>query len=260
MVRQLKRGVERKPVRVRTADGLDLTFWWWDQQAVRSRLIIVAPGFAQHHGTRIMKHVARELWGKADVLGVDFRGMAGNPGRYGFGYAEHLDLQAAFAWARRMRYRSVELLGFSMGAYIALRAVAQDPGPVRRLWFVSGPTRLEDIVLTGGPLRQVWAVISHWSRIKVRVWAGSQWFFRWDWPLRPKPDAVEFAARVRIPVHFLVGHFDQLVLPALTRRVHAAVRGKKSLTEFPGGQHAEYMALEEKGAFLAWMERTRRLG
>ena len=246
--------VERKPIEVRTSDGLTLTFWWWVPRRQRERLIIVSPGFAQHHGTNIMKHVAQELWAQADVLGVDFRGMADNPGRYGFGFAEHLDLQAAFVWAKKMRYKRVELLGFSMGAYIALRALAVDPGPVKRCYFVSGPTKLEDIVRTGGPIRQGLAIATHWHHIRTRFWAGSQFLFRWDWPLRKKPSAVEFAGRVKVPVHFLIGAYDQLVLPKLTRAVHDAVNAPKSLTVFPRGHHAEYMAVQERRLFLAWME------
>jgi alpha-beta hydrolase superfamily lysophospholipase len=254
------KGVERKPVQLRTSDGLDLTFWWWNQHKTRKRLLIVAPGFAQHHGTKIMKHLAREFLPGADVLGVDFRGMAGNPGRYSFGSREHLDLQAAFKWAKKMKYKRVELLGFSLGAYISLRALAEDTGPVKRCYFVSGPTRLEDIVKTGGPLRQLFAIATRWHHIVARVWAGSQWFFRWDWPLRSKPSALDFAPKVKVPVHFLIGGYDQLVLPRLTKAVYEAVKAPKSLTTFARGHHAEYMAVQEQKAFLKWMkERVDRI-
>lgn len=249
----MKPGVERVPVKVRTSDGLDLTFWLWDQQSVRDKLLIVSPGFAQHHGTHIMRHVARLFWDRRDVLGVDFRGMAGNPGRYSFGRDEHKDLQAAFAWARRMRYKRVELIGFSMGAYIGLRALAEDPGPVKRFYFVSGPTTLEEIVLSLGILRQPLAFLLHPIRIRTRVWAGSQFFFRWAWPLGGHPDGRALAQRLTVPTHFLIGGDDELVLPRLTRAVHDAVRAPKTLTVFDGGQHAEYMAVTHPGKFLRWM-------
>ncbi len=256
MLRVVKNGVERRPVRVRTADGLDLTFWLWDQQKVRDKLLIVAPGFAQHHGTNIMRQVARTFWHRRDVLGVDFRGVADtNPGRYTFGRKEHLDLQAAFAWARRMRYKHVELVGFSMGAYIGLRALAEDPGPVKRFYFVSGPTCIEDIVKTLGPARQVGYFLRHPGQIKLRFWAGSQILFRWGWPLGGHPHGTELAARLKVPTHFLIGSEDRLVLPSLTRAVHAATRAPKTLTVFEGGQHAEYMAVVQRERFLAWMER-----
>lgn len=253
MLRQLKSFVARKPVHVRTSDGLDLTFWWWDQRRVRDKLLIVAPGFAQHHGTNIMRHVARKFWDRRDVLGVDFRGMAGNPGRYGFGRDEQRDLQAAFAWAKKMRYKRVELIGFSMGAYIGLRALAEDPGPVKRFYFVSGPSSIEDIVKTLGPIRQVLAFLRHPERIQLRVWAGSQFFFRWAWPLGGHPPGTDLARRLKVPTHFLIGSEDQLVLPKLTQAVHAATRAPKTLTVFKDGQHAEYMAVTQPGQFLAWM-------
>jgi pimeloyl-ACP methyl ester carboxylesterase len=235
---------------------LDLTFWWWDQQRVRDKLLIVAPGFAQHHGTNIMRHLARMFWDRRDVLGVDFRGMAGNPGRYSFGRDEQKDLQAAFAWAKKMRYKRVELIGFSMGAYFGLRALAEDPGPVRRFYFVSGPSSLEDIVWSLGPIRQVLAFVRHPGRIRLRVWAGSQFLFRWAWPLGGHPPAAALAPRLKVPTHFLIGSEDRLVLPQLTRAVHAATRAPKTLTVIEGGQHAEYMAVTQPGKFLAWMRRN----
>lgn len=246
-------GVERKPVPVTTSDGLDLTFWWWDQAKARDKLLIVAPGFMQQHNTNIMKHIARMFWTDRDVLGVDFRGMAGNLGRYGFGRHEQKDLQAAFAWAKKMKYKRVELIGFSMGAYIALRAVAEDPGPVKRLYFVSGPTSIEEIVRTGGPLLQLWGFIKDWKRLKLRVWGGSQYFFRWDWPLGGHPDGRKLAEKVTIPVHYLVGTEDRLVLPRLTEAVFQHTRSPKSLTVIQDGQHAEYMAVTHPSQFLNWM-------
>lgn len=256
MASKLRPGVERVPIQVRTADGLDLTFWLWDQRRVKDRLLIVSPGFLQHHGTNIMQHVARMFWDGGDVLGVDYRALAGNPGAYSFGIDESRDLQAAFAWARRMRYKRVELLGFSMGAYIALKAVAEDPGPVRRLYFVSGPTRIEEIVTSGGPVLQFWSFLKHWHYIRLRVWAGSQFLFRWAWPLRwgKHPDARTLAPKVRIPVHYLAGTEDRLVLPRLTRAVYEATQSKKSWTVLKDGQHAEYMALMMSKDFLAWMK------
>lgn len=246
-------GVERKPIPVTTSDGLNLTFWLWDQERVKDKLLIVAPGFMQHHGTNIMKHVAHMFWKDRDVLGVDFRGMAENPGRYSFGRDEAKDLQAAFAWARKMKYKRVELIGFSMGAYISLRAVAEDPGPVQRLYFVSGPTNIEEIVLSGGPLLQLWGFLKDWKRIRLRVWAGSQFFFRWAWPLGGHPNGRELAGRVRIPVHYLVGTEDLLVLPRLTRAVFEQTRSPKSYTVVQDGQHAEYMAVTHPHRVLEWM-------
>jgi pimeloyl-ACP methyl ester carboxylesterase len=249
----MSKGIDRQPIQVTTSDGLTLTFWWWDQVRRRDKLIIVAPGFMQHHGTNIMQHLAQVFWLERDVLGVDFRGMAGNPGRYSFGRDEHKDLLAAFAWAKRMKYKRVELVGFSMGAYIALRAVAEDPGPVKRLYFVSGPTSIEEVVKTWGPLRQILYFLRYPNHLRLRVWAGSQPFFRWAWPLGGHPDGRDLAKRLTVPVQYLIGSEDQLVLPALTRAVYDATPGKKSLTVFEGGQHAEYMAVVHPKKFVEWM-------
>jgi pimeloyl-ACP methyl ester carboxylesterase len=241
----------------RSQDGLPLRARWWKGKRRRRALTVVSPGFAQHHGNRIHQRVAALILPQRDVLGVDYRGMAGQPGRYSFGADEHQDLIPLLDWAGR-HYADVELLGFSMGAIIALRALAQRPGRVRRLYFVSGPTSVEGIVATLGPIRQPLYLLGHPWLWPIRHSAQSQVLFRWGWPFWAKAPADAMGARLKTPAAFLVGGRDWLVLPRLTRAVHDAVRVRKQWTEFPEGQHAEYMAVLQPQAFLAWMAAFRK--
>jgi pimeloyl-ACP methyl ester carboxylesterase len=238
------------------SDGMRIEALLWHRGGKKGPLIVVAPGFSQNKDTPIMRRVSEILADYGEVLCVDFRGTGQSEGRYHFGAEEHLDLEAALRWARR-RNHDIELVGFSMGAYIALRAASEMPGYARRLYFVSGPTRIEEIVKTLGPLRQGLSVLFKPDVLKVRFWAGSDYFFRWGTIFKPKPRGEDLAAKLKIPISVLVGGRDQLVLPKLSRRVFEAAQGRKLWTEFPQGHHAEYMAVMQQFEFREWFLRSR---
>ncbi len=220
----------------------------------RGRLVVVCPGFAQHKDTGPMRRVSAMLRPFGDVLCLDFRGTGASRGRYGFGNREPLDLRAALDWARP-RYRERVVAGFSMGSYIALRAAAQWPGLANRLLLVSCPTRLEDVLMTLGPLRQSLTMFTHWPALGLRLKGGSNPFFRWANPLARKPRGEDLAARLREPASFLVGGRDQLVLPSLSRRVFEAAGASSTFDQVAQGYHAEYIFLQHPQASLAWVER-----
>lgn len=237
-------------------DGVRIECRLWHRGGSKGPLIIMAPGFSQNKDTPIMRRVCSILSDCGEVLAVDFRGTGQSEGRYAFGAYEHLDLEAAFKWARR-RNRDIELIGFSMGGYISLRAAAEFKGMVKRLYLVSAPTRIEDIVWTLGPLRQ-FANFLRPEVVKVRFWAGSDYFFRWGNVLARHPEGEALARMLKTPCASLVGLRDGLVIPWLSRRVHKAVASRKTLTEFPQGQHAEYMAVIQQFEFRDWFLKSRK--
>jgi pimeloyl-ACP methyl ester carboxylesterase len=242
---------------LRARDGVRVSARLWHRGGRGRNLILLAPGFAQHKDTPIMRRVSAMLADYGDLLCIDFRGNGGSGGRYHFGSQEHLDLEAAFAYARR-HGGEVELIGFSMGGTIALRAASEFPGTVKRLYLVSGPTCVEDVAKTLGPLRQAATLWLHPGALKLRFWAGSQYFFRWGRIFAPKPSWQGLASRLAVPVSFLVGLRDQLVLPRLSRRVYEAVPSMKLWTEFPAGNHAEYMAVMQQFEFRRWFLMSRK--
>lgn len=239
------------------SDGMRIAARLWHRGGVKGPLILVAPGFSQNKDTPIMRRTCEILAEFGDVLCVDFRGTGQSAGRYHFGAEEHLDLKAAFLWARR-RSKDIELIGFSMGAYIALRAASEFPGFVRRLYLVSGPTSIGGIVRTLGPIRQGLTVLFKPDVLKVKFWAGSDYFFRWGTIFKKKPAGEDLAAALKIPVSFLVGLRDQLVLPRLSRKVYEAVKSRKLWAEFPRGHHAEYLAIMQQFEFREWYLKSRK--
>ena len=221
-------------------------------------LIIVAPGFSQNKDTPIMRKACDILADYGDVLCLDFRGTGQSGGRYHFGAQEQLDLAAAFRWAKG-RYREVELLGFSMGGYIALRAASEYPGYVSRLYLVSAPSHIKDIAYSLGPLRQLLTMPFRPAVRKVRAWAGRDFFFRYGSLRVPMPYGQDLAAKLKnTPTSMLVGGRDQLVLPLLSRRVFEALPQPKFWTKLERGYHAEYIPAMMEREFRDWFLASRK--
>lgn len=216
----------------------------------KTRLMIIAPGYAQHSGTRAMRTLAMALTATADVAIVDFRGNGQSEGAFTFGAREYLDLGPVLRWSSA--YPDVTLLGFSLGAYHSIRAAQAYPEYVRRLLLVSCPTCVEEVVLSGGAFLNPPALL--FRRTRFQYPPENDLFFRWAWPFSSKPDSTVTAARLDIPCHFLVGGKDTLVFERLSRKVFAAVPGSKTYIRMEHGVHAEGMFLQFPDDFTTWVE------
>lgn len=245
--------MEPRALTLSAADGTRLSLALYQGGPPKARVLVVAPGFAQRSGIKPMRFIAGMLTPTTDVLLLDFRGTGDSQGRYHFGAEEQQDLQAALAWAAP-RWKGVDVMGISLGGYIAVRAAAEGPIKPRRLLLVSPPTRVDDVLWSGGvfthPLALIWAPRFNLEHHEVDP------FFRWGSVLAPKPSADKLAADLSMPAHFLVGGKDSLVYTKLSRRIFDAVPGPKTWDEWPKGGHAEQMALVDPPAFLAWALRS----
>lgn len=235
------------------ADGTRLHLALHQGGRPKAHALIIAPGFAQRSGIKPMRFMAGLLTPTVDVAILDFRGTGDSGGRYHFGADEAQDLQAALAWAQG-RWRTVDVLGISLGGYIAVRAAAEGPRRPRRLLLMSPPTKADDVLWSGGVFTHPLALVRA-PRHNLEHHQADP-FFRWGSPLARKPSAADLAARLDLPMHFLVGAKDSLVYPRLTRRIFDAAAGPKTWEQWPGGGHAEQMALKDPAAWLDWARRS----
>jgi len=224
------------------------------KRGFKKTLVVFSPGFAKYKDAPPMGEICRFLTRYGDVLCPDFRGTGRSEGRYGCGAYEHFDLEAVLKGTPG--YRKRILIGLSLGSYISLRTAYEFPKLVDRLLLVSVPTNFEGIIKTWGPLRQGWAIATHWESLWQRLHSVHSIFFRWDYPFRPKPDASKMVRRLKIPISFLAGGKDRLVVKSLTRKVYEKASTPKSWTEIPEGNHAEFMYMENKKSFKAWLRRS----
>jgi uncharacterized protein len=119
-------GIPYEDVAFGTEDGLLLRGWWLPAPQAKRTVIT-------HHGHRGARHhcvgIAAALWRRgANVLLFDHRGRGSSEGAFmSLGYFETLDAFAAVGYAlSRAPESPVGLIGYSMGAAVALMAIARD--------------------------------------------------------------------------------------------------------------------------------------
>ena len=201
---------------------------------------VVIPGFSGSWEHARVRQVCAELARFGGVVAVDLRGHGRSEGATTLGKDEPLDASTAVRWARE-RYDRVVLVGFSMGAAVALRATALY-GRVDAVVAVSGPafwyyrgTRV---------MRRLhWAIERPVGRWAIRTFMGTRVTSR-RWPESPPLAPVEAAARLG-GTPLLVVHGDQddffpLDHPeAIVRAAQAAQSTGVDLIIEPGFGHAE---------------------
>ena len=90
---------------------------------------VLLHGFNGHGQQSRVRVIVERLADFGDVITVDMRGHGRSSGKSTVGRLEVLDLDAAVAWARELGYAKVIVVGFSLGAAVAIRqaGLAQDP-------------------------------------------------------------------------------------------------------------------------------------
>jgi pimeloyl-ACP methyl ester carboxylesterase len=197
---------------------------------------IVAHGFTLSWQRPAVWRVATRLNRLGGVVSFDFRGHGRSGGLSTLGDRETRDLDVAVRYARELGYQRIAVVGFSMGASIAVRyaglvggldAVVSVSGPGH--WYYRGTERMR---------RVHWAVERRSGRLvtrrflKTRISSG-----RWD----PVPMPPDEAAALIAPTPLLIVHGDQdLYFPTYhAHQLHDAAAEPKDLWIVPGFGHAE---------------------
>ncbi len=192
-----------------TGDGVRISAVHWPgisplgQAAGPSTAVVVAHGFGGSLGRPILGTVLDRFAGHGlGVLGFDFRGHGRSAGRCTLGDREVQDLTAVIAWARVLGYRRVAVVGFSMGASVAVRtaglvggvdAVVSVSGPA--FWYYRGTIIMR---------RLHWAVDHRAGRAYIRSILRTRLDDE-QWPTPPPMPPVEAAALIA-PTPLLIVH------------------------------------------------------
>jgi pimeloyl-ACP methyl ester carboxylesterase len=107
--------------RVVSPDGVPLRTVHLAPDAPTDVGVVLVPGFSCSWDKPFVQRVARWLTPYAGIVVLDLRGHGASGGRSTLGDREALDVDAAVAEARRLGYRRVVTLGFSMGGAAVLR-------------------------------------------------------------------------------------------------------------------------------------------
>jgi uncharacterized protein len=221
-VTEVPPGVE--PVELRTDDGLDLAAWFVaaaDGAGDGTPAVLVCNGNAGSRAHRLPLAQALSQHGH-HVLLFDYRGYAGNPGSPSEEGLRADARAAARALADRPEVdgERIAYFGESLGSAVCGGLATERP-PVA--------------LVLRSPIPSVLAMARHHypyiPAVEPLVWDR--------WALEH-----QLAEEVRVPVLVLVGERDEIVPPALSRRVFDAAAEPKRWVEIPAAHHNDPALLD----------------
>jgi uncharacterized protein len=227
-------GLPFEPVRFPSRDGVRLGGWWIPAPADPRGTVILCPGQRTSMNDDLI-HAVPLHRAEFNVLMFDFRAHGLSDGRLvTFGALEQRDLRGALDMLGRERgVTCAGVLGFSMGAGVALLVAAQDEriGAV----VVDGAfTRLDRLLSGWGMARGMPRPAAHamaWAMIQA---GSARARCRMD-----RANPVDTAAQVRAPVLFIHGDEDPFVSPDEIEALAAQVAGRAELWRVPGAGHRQ---------------------
>ena len=218
----------------------------------QERCLVIAPGFAHHSGTPSFIAIASRMAEEMDVMCLDFRGTGKSEGRFGFGWKEHLDLNAVCSEALK-QYSEVSLTGFSLGAYTSIRTAHAMGDCLKSVLLVSPPPKVEAVVYSGGAFLQ--PIVYPWDPVYTCGESHTDVGFKWGWMFHSKPDARDLVKDIKVPLHFMAGEKDRLVFPSLTKKIYDNASQPETWTLVGGVTHAQRIYHVICEDFISWVNR-----
>ena len=212
-----------------TDDGVTLRGWWLPQEGA-THTIVACTG---HRGAKSdLLGIGSGLWRAGNnVLLFDFRGCGESDlVPLSVGFHERRDLQAAIAFARsRTPDAPLGLIGYSMGAAVAIMVAAGDTG-VGAVVADSSYAAIGDVIAAEYRRRRVptFALLAASDRYN-----GWRYGYRFD-ALRPIDYVARIAPRPLLIIH---GEQDDLTPVEHARRLCAAAGQPKECWIVPNASH-----------------------
>lgn len=213
-------------------DGLELCGWWLPAPNPRAT-VILAPG-QEGSLDPDLRYAPPLVDQRFNVLIFDFRGHGRSAGQaVTLGYSEVMDLRGALDWLETRGVPAVGVLGFSMGAAVALTAAAHDPR-IRAVVADSPFTRLAAVVAAG--LR------AHGAPAPLALPLARLALWRAGWRLHAAlalAEPARWAALISQPVLLMHGGRDRFVPAAAIRGLAETLAGPCRVWSVPEADHRE---------------------
>jgi uncharacterized protein len=239
---------QRHPVKKpnRPVDGVDfegagvkLKGWWFHAPAKRGT-VVVLHGVSDNRGSSvgIADHVLARGF---DVIAYDSRAHGESEGDVcTYGFYEKEDLRRVLD---RADTKPIVLMGFSLGAAVALQAAAVD----RRIAAVMAVSPFSDLRTVGSERAPFFASKGNISdAFKLAEDEGK---FRAD-----DVSPMAAAAHITAPTLTIHGERDDETPPAHSRRIFAALRGPKRLIVVPNADHHQVLDADVWREIDSWLD------
>lgn len=215
--------------------------------------VIITHGFFASKDAALIRKLRNYLLDKYDVIAFDLRGHGKSSGLFSWASKEHWDLQAVLDYAKKS-YEKVAIIGFSLGAAISMRALAEK-NSADTLIAVSAPYEFAKIDF------QLWR-LSPKNDIFDNLKEGMR-----GRGLRPGPfwlakkQPLDLADKLICPVLYIHGDKDWVIRHTHSNKLYNRTTAKKKIAIIKNGPHAEYLLRENTGRetislIRSWLEET----
>ncbi|MBN1794868.1 MAG: alpha/beta fold hydrolase [Candidatus Omnitrophica bacterium] len=221
----------RDPYSLFTEDGIGIAFHHYRKEG--SKVIILAHGFYNNKDAYLFRYIAASIFKEYPVISFDFRGHGQSEGLFSWTSDEEKDLRAVIAYARQNGYEKIGVVGFSLGAAVAIVEAAKND-VIDSVIAVSAPydfwkinchfwkeDMLDDLVLNVGPKGK-----------GKGVRPGS--------PFREKVSPISVVNSIAPkPILFIHGKKDWLIHYSHSEKLFEAAEEPKKIVILEGAGHAE---------------------
>ncbi len=228
-----------KELILKTKDKVDIAINYYTN--AHDEVVIVAPGWCMTKDSDAFVRISEMFAKQYDVISFDFRGHGKSGGLYTFMAHEIIDMDAVVRFARKNNYKKIYLVGFSLGAGIAVIYGAKSIF-IDKVIAISVPADFDKIE------NQMWkkeAFIPTFKKFELKRWLS----VRPSVIIRDKIKPIDIVDKITVPTLFLAGKKDPTVHFWHTKKLYEKAVCKKQFELFENGIHAEDLYLDEPERF-----------
>ncbi len=229
-----------KEIKLKTTDKVEIAVNHYDSGM--ESVTILAPGWFMTKDSKSFRLMSDIFSKYSDVLAMDFRGHGKSSGFYTFTSKEVNDISSVIEFAK-LRYKKINLVGFSLGAAIVLIAGAKYLEQINKIIAVSAPSCFE--------------------KIENKMWKKEAWIptlqkcelNRW-FSIRPsliigeKIKPIDIVDSITCPTLFLAGEKDPTVYSWHTEALFKKAVCNKKYELFKNCCHAEDLFIQDRNKFV----------
>lgn len=206
--------------------------------------VVLAHGFYNNKDAYLFRKMAEDFSRDFDVISFDFRGHGKSSGLFSFTSLESEDLRAVVAYAKERSYRSIGVIGFSLGAAVAIIEGSRNSG-IQSFISVSSPY-------------DFWKIdYRFWEKemledLKLNLGAkGKGKGFRPGNPFLTKVRPMDAVAKIAPrPILFIHGRQDWLIHPMHSAKLYRKAKQPKKIVLVDDAGHAEKIYDAHPGEFV----------
>ena len=211
-----------KKINLTTKDNIKIALNYYHKD--NNSVVILAPGWCMTKDSNAFKKIAQNFSENFDVISFDFRGHGRSGSCYTFTAVELIDIDAVVRFARKKGYKNIYLVGFSLGAALALI-------------YASKSSKICKVIAVSAP--------SDFSKIENHMWKKEAWletFKKFELgrflSIRPYPfplkkiKPIDIIDKIKAPVLFIAGDKDPTVYPWHTESLYKKAQCKKKYKLF----------------------------